>query len=352
MTHTLRQGRLTLHGCGPDASAGARTWIAEGTGGGPVGEFRTELRVANARRAGLALTRPWTGEGQLLRDALRLLVDHLQYGCGLHRVDIDALDTEQDVIAAARGCGFSAEGRRRHVAIRDGRWHDRLHFGLLEDDRRQGHLTSDAPDEHAEGAPVLPSPPIPALAPADFAVLRGARVTLRRRRASDRDTFYRWQCRSEWWPLWMPEDPDGYRAPSRTEFDASWSDAPSAREWVVETENGLPLGVCFYCALDRANRSAEADVLLYDADQWGQGYGTEAFGLLVRHLFEDLKLHRVQSGTWSGNAGSLRVQVKNGLRVEALSPDSYFVGGQWYDGVGTGVLEDECAARGPREGAV
>ena len=52
-------------------------------------------------------------------------------------------------------------------------------------------------------------------------------------------------------------------------------------------------------------------------------------------------MHRADSGTWSGNVGSLRVMVKNGLRIEARGPECYFVDGKWYDGIGTGILENE-----------
>jgi len=139
----------------------------------------------------------------------------------------------------------------------------------------------------------------------------------------------------------MPQDPDGFCAPSRDEFDRNWKGAASPNEWVVEAPQGHPIGVCFYSGLDRANRSAEADILLYDPQAWGKGYGTDAYRVLLRHLFEDLHLHRVRSGTWDGNIGSVRVQLKSGLTIEAKSRDSYFVDGKWYGGIGTGILEDE-----------
>jgi RimJ/RimL family protein N-acetyltransferase len=106
----------------------------------------------------------------------------------------------------------------------------------------------------------------------------------------------------------------------------------------------LPIGRCFYDSLDAANRGACANILLYEAKSWGKGYGTEAFGVLLRHLFEDLRLHRVAAGTWSGNVGCLRVQQKNGLVLESRGKDCYRVGGRWYEGVGMGMLEHEYAA--------
>ncbi len=346
MTHTLRGEQITLRRCEVEGGSFAdATWLAEAAGGGVVGELETRLVVPNARRARIRITRQWQATHNRLAEALRLLVGDLFEACGCHRLELDAYDTEVDVITAARQRGFVEEGRRRDACISEGRWHNRIEFGLLEDEWRGGASPRlDLQVAPAAGVPVAEAlPAIPSPTPQDHALLRGQRVTLRRTRPADREMFYRWRCRPEWWRGWMPEDPDGFRPPSRQEFDATWEETPPSHHWVVETERGIPLGVCFYSSLDTRNRSAEADVLLYEAEYWGRGYGSDAFGVLVRHLFDDLRLHRVSSGTWSGNIGSLRVQQKNGLAIETRGRESYLVEGKWYDGIGTGLLEDQCA---------
>lgn len=118
MDQTLRSGRRALRACGDavDSTAGV-TWIAVMTGDGEVGEFRTRLYVPSARRAAIAVVRPWGADRGLLADALRLLVDRLFGKWAAHRVDLDAFDTAADMIGAARRCGFLEE----RCAARGGR---------------------------------------------------------------------------------------------------------------------------------------------------------------------------------------------------------------------------------------
>jgi len=346
VSQMLRHDRVTVRWCGDvETSSTDARWLVEVARDGVMGEFETRLLVPNARRVGV-IVKDWRGaEFEPLADALRLLVDHLFERASPHRLDLDACSTEVHVISAALRCGFAEEGRRRHVRIVDGRWQDRVSLGLLASAWSGGCHVTEVHVAPSKGEPLVADlPVIPRPSAADFSLLRGRRMTLRRRRPSDQDLFYRWQCRPEWWQLWMPEHPDGFSSPSRHKFDAAWQGSPRTGEWVVETEHGTPLGVCFYCSMDRQNRSAEADILLYEAEFWGQGYGTEALGVMLRHLFHDLKLHRVSSGTWSGNIGSLRVQQKNRLQIEVRSPESYLVEGKWYDGLGTGILETDEGA--------
>ena len=339
----LKRGPVTLWRAGDiaEAKAGA-DWTVEVKGAGAVGIINAAVVVPTARR-GVVTVKEWRQEerGRLV-EALRLLVDHLFDRLNLHKVEVRSIDTKINVLSAALQCGFVEEGRRRQCRIADNCWRDRVRMGMLESDWRREMPTARMSFEPRGPEPVRHDlPEIPSPTDEDFAILRGERVAFRRKCPADKEMFYRWLCRHEWWRGWMPENPGGFSPPTREQFEAKWDGRPAAHEWIVETERGIPLGVCFYSGLDRGNRSAEAGILFYEAEHWGRGYGTDAFGVLVKHMFEDLKLHRVHSGTWSGNIGSLGVQQKNGLLIEARGRECYFVDGEWYDGLGTGLLENE-----------
>jgi RimJ/RimL family protein N-acetyltransferase len=301
--------------------------------------------VPNARRARVTVT-GWSSRlDECAERMLRLLLGHLFSRDAARQIEFGAVDVEQGLLDAALRCGFVEEGRRRHAAIVNGYWRDHVCMTLFSAQWGRTSEASPASFRAREPEPVSANmPPIPSVEPKDFANLEGDRVRLRRKRDSDRDLFYGWVCRDEWWKGWMPQDPDGFSAPKREEFEAEWNSNASSNAWVVEMKSSKPVGVCFYSSLDRKNRSAEADILLYDSSAWGQGLGTDAYRVLLRHLFEDLHLHRVRSGTWNGNVASLKMQLKCGLKVEAESSDSYFVDGKWYGGVGTGMLESEWRA--------
>lgn len=79
-----------------------------------------------------------------------------------------------------------------------------------------------------------------------------------------------------------------------------------------------------------------------DSRHQGQGYVTEAAAELVRLCFEDLGLRRLTAEAFAGNAPSLRVMEKLGMRREALHrQESLHRDLGWVDGVTYALLADE-----------
>ena len=59
----------------------------------------------------------------------------------------------------------------------------------------------------------------------------------------------------------------------------------------------------------------------YFPEFWGQGYGTEAFGEVLRFAFEEDGVYRVTTGCLQENRGSERIMQKCGLIKEAEHVD-------------------------------
>jgi len=57
---------------------------------------------------------------------------------------------------------------------------------------------------------------------------------------------------------------------------------------------------------------------LFDQDQRGKGYGTEAVAMLVRHLFDQEEARRVEGGTTPENAAMRRVFERVGFVEEGV----------------------------------
>jgi ribosomal-protein-alanine N-acetyltransferase len=63
----------------------------------------------------------------------------------------------------------------------------------------------------------------------------------------------------------------------------------------------------------------------------GQGYMTEAIGLVVRQAFGPLGLHRLEANIQPGNAASIALAKRCGFEKEGFSPRYLKVGGRWRD---------------------
>ncbi len=87
---------------------------------------------------------------------------------------------------------------------------------------------------------------------------------------------------------------------------------------------------------------------LYDPVTWGKGHGYEALGLWGNYLFEALPdLARLDLRTWSGNVGMMRLAEKIGFMEEARFRKARIVNGEYFDGLGYGVLREEWRDRYP-----
>jgi len=74
---------------------------------------------------------------------------------------------------------------------------------------------------------------------------------------------------------------------------------------------------------------------------WGKGYVTEALGLLCHFCFTHLNADVIHVSAFCGNAGSLRVQQKNGFVLDGTIRHDVNKNGQWLDMWHSSLLKTE-----------
>lgn len=76
-------------------------------------------------------------------------------------------------------------------------------------------------------------------------------------------------------------------------------------------------------------------------DAQGNGYATDAAGLLAEHAFADRRLHKLRAEVIESNEASASVLEKVGFQREGVLRDGKFVGGEHVDVYRYGLLADE-----------
>jgi RimJ/RimL family protein N-acetyltransferase len=163
--------------------------------------------------------------------------------------------------------------------------------------------------------------------------LRGKRVTLRPMTHADAPHLVRWANDPDFaWYQW------GRRPGRFADADAGskWLDVIAEHRGVVFAieHEGRPVGQANYRDLQPKGKSAEVGIGIGDPSLWGKGLGREALGLLVRHLVDDLEVHRITLSVLAYNDRAIASYKAAGFEVEGIERDGVMTDrGTWADDV-------------------
>jgi ribosomal-protein-alanine N-acetyltransferase len=76
-----------------------------------------------------------------------------------------------------------------------------------------------------------------------------------------------------------------------------------------------------------------------------RGYMTEGIGLVLRHAFGTMGLHRVEANVQPDNEASMAFVERLGFRREGFSPRYLKIAGRWRDHVRWAILAEEFTGR-------
>lgn len=84
---------------------------------------------------------------------------------------------------------------------------------------------------------------------------------------------------------------------------------------------------------------------IFDPQLLWKGLGSEAIRLLLRHAFQELRLHRIGIRVLAYNTRAIRAYEKCGFVIEGREREAAFVNGAWHDDVMMGLLETGFSAQ-------
>ena len=184
-------------------------------------------------------------------------------------------------------------------------------------------------------------------------MIEGSKIGLRKLHVDDLNVYRQWNQPGQAW-----QELDGPYYPKRTpaEVEATvenlkarieadnWPPVP-LRLVIAQADSDRMIGLVSRYWISEETQWAAIGIVIYDPAHWRHGIGYEALGLWTDYLFEQQPdWVRLDLRTWSGNTGMMRLAEKLGYTLEARFHKARVVNGQYYDGLGYGVLREEWQA--------
>ena len=170
----------------------------------------------------------------------------------------------------------------------------------------------------------------------------GPRVLLRPARRRDREEFCRLRRASRrFLAPWEPRVTDPTGAALFARVLAGRRDPANRRLLVCRREDGAILGAFSVSSIVRGVAQSATLGVWIGAAHARRGYMREALGLVLRHAFRDLRLHRVEANFLPSNAASRALARRAGFRREGYSPRYVKIAGRWRDHERWALLADE-----------
>ncbi len=172
---------------------------------------------------------------------------------------------------------------------------------------------------------------------------RTSRVYLRAPVAGDRDEFISLMVASRSFHRpWATAPVDGDR------FATYLTDSrrPDFEAMLVCRRGDLAI-LGFFNLSQIVRRSLQSAYLGYAVGQpfAGHGYMREGIELVLRHAFQDLRLHRIEANIQPENHASIALARGAGFRREGFSPRYLKIAGRWRDHERWAILADDWRER-------
>lgn len=175
--------------------------------------------------------------------------------------------------------------------------------------------------------------------------LRGQLTSLRAMVREDLPLLHRWLNDPEVMQWWDGRDhPATFdRVEARFRRSIEGSDRESQRYMIEVEKDGdrKTIGMVQHTFPNPRLRNTQIDILIGETEFRETGYGSDALKVMLRHLFEDLKVHRVWHTLRANNERAQRAAEKLGFVKEGVLREHDQLEGKYVDVAVYGMLVDD-----------
>ncbi len=176
-------------------------------------------------------------------------------------------------------------------------------------------------------------------------IYTGAKTRLRAYRREDIDAALAYINDPEVKRYLAPGIPFPLTREDEERFFAGNSANKDCYSFAIDTLDGRYIGGCGVHQVDWKNSVCEVGIFIGDRALWGQGFGTDAFGVLVRFAFEQMNLNKVRLRVYDYNLRGIKSYLKLGFKKEGVMRQELFKDGKYHDIVMMGLLREEWTGR-------
>lgn len=115
----------------------------------------------------------------------------------------------------------------------------------------------------------------------------------------------------------------------------------NAYNFAITTLDGIYIGGCGYMKLSQKDGTCMVGISIADKNYWGKGYGTDAMRVLLRFLFGELNLRKVQLGVFSYNTRGIKSYEKIGFKAEGIFKEQIYRDHAYHDELRMAIFKNE-----------
>lgn len=106
-------------------------------------------------------------------------------------------------------------------------------------------------------------------------------------------------------------------------------------------KNGEMIGELSITDIEEDNKKAGFRISMRSIELTGKGYGTEAIRLVLKFVFEELKLNRLQLEVYSHNLRGIRAYEKVGFVKEGTLRETLYYNGKYSDEIIMAIIKSD-----------